>query len=301
MKPKLLLFFSAVLVVTCSSCSQENPTAYAAAPATKAEVSSESKQQARAALDDDFVASGPVTVENQVDLAALREGVIARIDVDAGRNVRQGELLGELDDRQISADVEASAARVRSIAANLKNWEAETKVLLADRQRAEKMWEANLITKQDLDHAVYKQEADVYEVQRESESLKNAQATERSLELEREKTQIRAPFDGIVARRYIHVGQKVAVGDRLFWITATAPLRIRFTVPERLLNKIHDHQEVSVTAAELPGGDHRARIVFVSPVVDPASGTLDVVAELVGSAGELRPGMQANVRFPIRP
>ena len=301
MKPKLLLFFSAVLVVTCSSCSQENPTAYAAAPATKAEVSSESKQQTRAALDDDFVASGPVTVENQVDLAALREGVIARIDVDAGRNVRQGELLGELDDRQISADVEASAARVRSIAANLKNWEAETKVLLADRQRAEKMWEANLITKQDLDHAVYKQEADVYEVQRESESLKNAQATERSLELEREKTQIRAPFDGIVARRYIHVGQKVAVGDRLFWITATAPLRIRFTVPERLLNKIHDHQEVSVTAAELPGGDHRARIVFVSPVVDPASATLDVVAELVGSPGELRPGMQANVRFPIRP
>ena len=301
MKPKLLLFFSAVLVVTCSSCSQENPTAYAAAPATKAEVSSESKQQARAALDDDFVASGPVTVENQVDLAALREGVIARIDVDAGRNVRQSELLGELDDRQISADVEASAARVRSIAANLKNWEAETKVLLADRQRAEKMWEANLITKQDLDHAVYKQEADVYEVQRESESLKNAQATERSLELEREKTQIRAPFDGIVARRYIHVGQKVAVGDRLFWITATAPLRIRFTVPERLLNKIHDHQEVSVTAAELPGGDHRARIVFVSPVVDPASATLDVVAELVGSPGELRPGMQANVRFPIRP
>ena len=301
MKPKLLLFFSAVLVVTCSSCSQENPTAYAAAPATKAEVSSESKQQARAALDDDFVASGPVTVENQVDLAALREGVIARIDVDAGRNVRQGELLGELDDRQISADVEASAAKVRSIAANLKNWEAETKVLLADRQRAEKMWEANLITKQDLDHAVYKQEADVYEVQRESESLKNAQATERSLELEREKTQIRAPFDGIVARRYIHVGQKVAVGDRLFWITATAPLRIRFTVPERLLNKIHDHQEVSVTAAELPGGDHRARIVFVSPVVDPASATLDVVAELVGSPGELRPGMQANVRFPIRP
>ena len=80
-----------------------------------------------------------------------------------------------------------------------------------------------------------------------------------------------------------------------------APLRIRFTVPERLLNKIHDDQEVSVTAAELPGGDHRARIVFVSPVVDPASGTLDVVAELVGSPGELRPGMQANVRFPIRP
>ena len=67
--------------------------------------------------------------------------------------------------------------------------------------------------------------------------LTNAQAAERSLELEKEKTRITAPFDGIVARRYVRVGQKVAISDRLFWVTAVAPLEVKFTLPERFLGK----------------------------------------------------------------
>ena len=298
MKPNLLLF-SAVLILANVSCSRDR-TAYAASPIPTTSQSTVVQEKNNVAQDN-FVASGPLIVENQVDVCALREGVIAAISTDAGRFVHTGDLLAHLDDRQISADVEAASARVRSIAANLKNWEAETKVFLADRQRTEKMWEANLITKQDLDHAVYKQEADVYEVQRESESLKNAQATERSLELEKEKTEIKAPFDGLIARRYIRMGQKVAVGDRLFWLTATSPLRVRFTVPQSLIDRVRAGQQVIVAAAELAGTGHAAKIVFVSPVVDPASGTIDVVAELVGPPRELRPGMQSNVRIPLRP
>jgi RND family efflux transporter MFP subunit len=252
--------------------------------------------QAKAELQ--FVATGPLVVENQIDVASLREGVVAQIAADTGTYVRKGDALAQLDDRQISADVEASAAKVRSIAANLKNWEAETKVLLADRERAEKMWTAQLITKQDLDHAVYKQEADVYEVQREREALKNAEETLRSLELEKEKTRIVAPFDGVVARRYVHMGQRVAVGERLFWVSATAPLRVRFTVPEKMVGQIRAGEQVQVAAAELVTPEYPGKIVSVSPVVDPASGTLDVVAEVNGPSPLLRPGMQASVRLP---
>jgi len=49
----------------------------------------------------------------------------------------RGQVLAKLDDRQISSDVEGAAAKVRSIEANLKNWEAETNVLRSDRSRAE--------------------------------------------------------------------------------------------------------------------------------------------------------------------
>ena len=129
--------------------------------------------------------------------------------------MRKGQLLAKLDDRQIAADVEAAAARVRSIEANLKNWQAETKVLQADRARAEKLYAAQVIPKEQLEHVQYKEEADEFEVQREAESLNNARAVHQSLELEREKTSVVAPFDGIVARRYVRVGQKVATGDRL--------------------------------------------------------------------------------------
>ena len=171
-----------------------------------------------------FVATGPVVVENQLDVVALREGIIAAIFAEPGSHVGRGALLAQLDDRQISADLEAATAKTRSIEANLKNWQAEIKVLKADLSRAEKLYAAQVIPQEEVEHARYKEQADEFEEQRETENLNNARATQKSLALEKEKTRITAPFDGLVARRYVRLGQKVAVGDRLFWVTAMGPL-----------------------------------------------------------------------------
>ena len=249
--------------------------------------------------EDFFAASGPIVVENQVDVQAQREGIVAKVNVDAGTMVRKGQLLGTLDDRQITADKEAADAKVRSAAADLKGWEGEVKVLKADRDRAEKMWEAQLITQQALEHARFKVEADESEVERARENLLNAQATARSLALELGKTRIQAPFSGVVARRYVRAGQHVAIGDRLFWVTAVGPLRVKFTLPERFLGSVKKGDELSVTSAADDQQKHTAKVLQVSPVVDPSSGTIEVLAEVLGAAADLRPGMTANVRVPI--
>ena len=175
--------------------------------------------------------------------------------------VRKGQLLARLDDRQISADLDAASAKTRSIQANLKNWEAETKVLESDLTRAQKLWEAGVFTKETLEHAQYKVEADKFEISRETELLTNAQATERSLELEKEKTRIIAPFDGIVARRYVRVGQKVGISDRLFWVTAVSPLEVKFTLPERFLGKVKNGQTVTVELADGSSAVHHTAAV----------------------------------------
>ena len=230
----------AILVLGFSGCSGSRQTAVVAA----APVHGETAQPSSVAKESVFVASGPVVVENQVDVAALREGLVVSILAQPGTLAHKGQILAKLDDRQISADVEAAAAKVRSIEANLKNWQAETNVLRADRARAEKLYAAQVIPKEELEHVQFKEESDEYEVQREAESLNNAKAVLKSLELEREKTNIVAPFDGIVARRYVRVGQKVSAGDRLFWVTAIAPLQVKFTLPERLLWAVKKGQEV---------------------------------------------------------
>lgn len=248
--------------------------------------------------DSAFVASGPVVVENQVDVAALREGVVVSILAEPNTHVRKGQLLAQLDDRQISADLDAASAKTRSIQADLKNWEAETKVLESDLTRAQKLWEAGVFTKETLEHAQYKVEADKFEISRQTELLTNAQANERSLALEKEKTRITAPFDGIVARRYVRVGQKVGISDRLFWVTAVAPLEVKFTLPERFLGKLKNGQTVIV---DLPDGSsaihHIAAVTQISPVVDPASGTIEVLARLQGQVSDLRPGMLTTIRL----
>lgn len=285
-----------ILALSLSGCNASPDASVAAA----APVPGTTTPAANPPKDNVFLASGPLVVENQIDVVALREGSVVSILAEPGTPVQPGQLLAKLDDRQISADVEAAAARVRSTEADLKNWQAETKVLQADRSRAEKLYAAQVLPKEELEHVQYKEEADEYQVQREAEDLNNAKAVEHSLELEREKTSIVAPFGGIVARRYVRAGQKVSVGDRLFWVTALAPLQVKFTLPERLIGTIKKGQTVSVTSADAsPATAHAARVIDVSPVVDPSSGTIEVVAQIDGSAPDLRPGMLANIRIDL--
>jgi RND family efflux transporter MFP subunit len=212
--------------------------------------------------------------------------------------VAKGQILAQLDDRQVAADLEAARAKTRSTSADLHNWESEAKVLDVDLRRAEKLWDAGVISKEQVEHARYKAESDHWDVERVQQMLVNAQASEHSLEQELEKTRVRAPFDGVVARRYVRAGQKVALGERLFWVSAESPLRIRVTLPEALIGRIHKGQEFEITSADVESDRRLARVIEISPVVDPGSGTIETLCELVGPAGKWRPGMTAQLRVP---
>lgn len=285
--------------VACTSSTASPPSTVSAAEATPAPTEINPATSAR---ETEFLASGPLIVENQVDVAAQRDGVVAKILVEAGARVSKGQLLANLDDRQVSADLEAARDKTRSTENDLKNWQAEAKTLDVDYQRALKMWEAQIISKEQLEHAQYKAESDQWDVKRVSELLANSKDSERSLELELEKTRITAPFDGVVARRYIRAGQTVAKSDRLFWVTATAPLRIRVTLPEKYLGRIKPGALVAITAGEDSSHEkYRAKVIEVSPVVDPASDSIEILGELTGDISGLRPGMRADVHLPAIP
>ncbi len=205
--------------------------------------------------------------------------------------------MAQLDDRQVNANLEAARAKTRSIENDLKNWQAEAEVIKSDYVRAQKAWKEGLIPEEQLEHAKYKAESEGWDIKRVTELLNNARQEERSLELEMEKNRILAPFDCLVARRYAHEGQSVARGERLFWVTEEAPLLLRFTLPEKFLGRVKIGQTLPLTSPDVPQETHTARIKEVSPVVDPSSGTVDVLVELQGPRGELRPGMTASVRL----
>ena len=247
--------------------------------------------------DTSINVSGPIIVEHQVEVAAQRDGVLQKIFFDAPARVKAGTLLAKLDDRQLTANLEAARAKSRSVAADLKNWEAEAEVLKADYGRAQRLWDSGLISEEQLQHAKYKAESDQWDIQRVKEMLNTAHQDERSLELELEKTTVNAPFNGLIARRYVREGQNVTKGERLFWVTAEAPLLLRFTLPEKVFGHLHPGQSVNVTSEDVPGEKHVARVKEISPVIDPSSGTFEVLVELTGDRGSLRPGMTANVHL----
>jgi RND family efflux transporter MFP subunit len=285
----LVVLLGAALLL--GGCDRSQPVA------TAANAASTPKEPVRPvpAAPKEYVTSGPLVVENQVDVAAQREGVVAKLVADVGTAVHRGDLLGELDNRQLLADIDGAESRVRSAQFQIQHFAAEIKVKQTDLDRDEAMYKADLITTQQLEHSRYAVESEKFEEQREREYLKSAQDTLRSLQLEFDKTRITAPFDGIVARRYVRVGQKIAVNDRLFWVTAMAPLNVRFTVPQEFTGKLHAGDEVSIASPANPDHSHAARITSVSPVVDPASGTLEVQAQVPGKSPDLVPGMTVNI------
>lgn len=276
----------------CGSAASDAPAVTNAAappPASKSPAPAEP-------ADIRLTVSGPIIVEHQLDVTAQHEGVLAKILFDAPARVKAGTVLARMDDRQISASLEAARAKSRSIVADLKNWEADEEVLKADYGRAQHLWDLGLISEEQLQHAKYKVESDHWDIKRVQETLNTAHEEERSLELELEKMSITAPFDGLIARRYVREGQSVSKGDRLFWVTEESPLLMRFTLPERFFGRVRSAQQFEITSPDVPSEKHLARIMEISPVVDPASGTFEVLVQLVGARGSLRPGMTANIQ-----
>ena len=294
---ELIAIGAVLLVVGCGDSKSETSAsanvkpvpAVPAAPAPAAPPPPE-------AADTAVVVSGPIIVEHQVEITAQREGLIDKIFLDAPARVKAGAILAHMDDRQLNASLEAARAKSRSIEADLKNWEAEAEVLKADYVRQQHLWDLGLTSEEQLQHAKYKAESDRWDIQRVKETLNTSRQEERLLELELEKTKITAPFAGLIARRYVREGQSVAKGERLFWVTAEAPLEMRFTLAEKFFGRIHHGQQFEVTSTDIPGEKHLARVKEISPVVDPSSGTFEVLVELLGDRGSLRPGMTASLR-----
>lgn len=287
----ILLPIGICFALFASGCSSDRPATVIAAAATPVTT----QPAARPERSDAYQASGPLVVENQVDVAAQREGVVAKILVDVGASVRKGQLLAQMDDRQLAAQRDSAVAKAAAVEQDAQNWETEIKLVESDLARDEQLYKYQLITLQQLEHSRYKLIGAKQQREREVQSTNEARATAKALQLELEKTRIVAPFDGVVARRYVRTGQKVALSDRLFWVTATSPLTVRFTLPQEFVAKVRVGDEITVGASFGSATRHPARITHVSPVVDPSSGTIEIQAQVSGPPGELRPGMTVNI------
>jgi membrane fusion protein, multidrug efflux system len=290
---------AAVVAVGCDSSPQRSGNVtVAAAPTTAQPVAETASRPAPAAEKDALVVSGPVTMEQQLDVVALRPGVLTLLNVDVDSMVRSGQLLAQLDDRQLAADRNAASYKATSLEADLKNWQAEVEVRRADLRRAQELRKGGINTQEALDHAQYDLNATEFEVERQRAEMESARAALKSLDLEMEKTRIVAPFDGQVSQRYVRMGQYIHTGDRLFQVTGNSPLEVRFTLPAREGVALRVGSQVTVASAADFRVSAPAAVTHMSPVVDPGSGTIEVTAVLSRKLPGLLPGMVASVRVP---
>jgi RND family efflux transporter MFP subunit len=280
-----------------ASCSQspapQNPPAAspstAAKPATTAPAESSDSQDILSVL----------SVEHEVDLLAQREGTVMQIVRDEGSRVRRGEILAQMDDRSLAAEMEKAKADLHVAEQNVKYNEAEVRAKEAAYRRQQELRKLGLSSDAELENAEFQAKGAAYDLQSWHAVVDRNKAAVRVTELELGKTQVRAPFEGVVARRYIRQGQNVMKDEKCFRVSQLSPLRVQFQVSETSGRKPQPGDEVKVALLSDSGQVYTARISRVSPMVDPASGSYDLTAQLVGpDLSTLRPGMAVRVLWP---
>jgi RND family efflux transporter MFP subunit len=244
-----------------------------------------------------FTTSGPLVAEQQADISAEREGRIVSIMARIGDRVQKGQVLALLDDRVLRSACESQKARIASAQAQIREWEAEQRMAEADLRRANSMRAEKIISEESWEHAKYRVDETIAEVARHRNDAETAEADLKTADLQLEQSRIVAPFAGVVGRSSVRLSQEVKKDDVLFWITAEAPLQVLFTVPETAMAAFTVGKPLQLTTAAYPGLLQTGRIARVSPVVDPASGSIQVVGSIAHPASALKPGMSMQVRL----
>jgi membrane fusion protein (multidrug efflux system) len=191
--------------------------------------------------------------------------VVMTIHAEVGDAVKRGQLLATLDDADVQIQLEAARAALDEANANFA--------------RVELMREKEVVPQSEYDAAIY--------------AKRYAEAELKRTELDLSRTRIKAPFSGVVSRRYIRERELIEGSTPLFRITAMAPLRARLLVPETRATAFLAGAPVRITDAH--GEIATARVLVVSPTVDPGSGTREVIIELSEPNG-FRPGAAVLIK-----
>ncbi len=195
------------------------------------------------------------------------DGVVEEIAFEEGRAVVAGDVLLRIDESKLKASQQEAEANFRLREADLK--------------RSDSLLKSRAISSQEHD-----QVRSAFEV---------AKATLKRAERELLEARIVAPFDGIMDARLVSPGQFVSRGDRLSTLVSVDPLKLEFAIPERYAAMVREGLRVDFSVTAYPSRRFQGEIYFVSPLVDEATRTLNVRANVANKDNTLKAGMFANL------
>jgi len=229
--------------------------------------------------------SGNLRGDRETDLAANATGRVLSTAVERGQRVVPGQVIATLDVRAAAlseAEAKAQAASAR----------AQQQQAASECERYERLKQKAAIT--DLEYQQKMTQCLTLPLSAEAASARAALAAQNVGD-----GVIRAPFAGVVAERFIEVGQFVRQDTRVASIVSLDPVRVRLAVPEADVPNVREGGEVTFVVAAYPEQRFSGTIRFVSGVV--RSTTRDLIVEAVVPNKErlLMPGMFADVELTV--
>lgn len=212
--------------------------------------------------------SGSLASPEDATLGAEVEGKVVELLADLGDPVSKGQVLARINPDQylfLKTQAETALAQAES---NLK--------------RAEELAKQNIVSASALD-----------------EARTNAARALADADLAKKRyrdTEVRAPFPGAIAKRLVSTGEYLKVGQPVFQLVMTNPLKLSGEVPERYLGAVKAGSAVSLALDAFPGRSFEGRVTRVAPAVNPQSRSFTVEARVQNPKGLLKPGVFASAR-----
>ncbi len=212
--------------------------------------------------------TGDVLPTQQANIYSKVNGNLERIHVDMGMAVRKGQLLALIDTTELSQQYQQASATSK----NAQLVFERTKELAAQ----------NLVAKQDLDNA--------------DAAMKVALANEDNARTRLEYARIRAPFAGIITRRYLDPGANVTSNTTtLFTLMDLDAMKVIVSVLEKDIPSVKAGIKASVGVDAFPGRQFNGAITRLSEAVDLSTRTMAVQIDIPNGDHMLKPGMFAAV------
>ncbi len=217
----------------------------------------------RADIYATYHATATIASDADAPVVARIPGEIVELLVEEGDAVVEGQVLARLDGERLRLEMLAAKANLE---------QARTEYA-----RNVDLHSRGLISASMFDSLQYDLEA--------------LEATYELTRLNFEYAKIRAPISGVVASREVKPGQHLSINDVAFRITDTSELIAYLQIPQAELPKFAAGHSASIEVASMPGVNHPATIVRISPTIDTRNGTFRATAIIDNTAGNLAPGM----------
>jgi membrane fusion protein (multidrug efflux system) len=225
--------------------------------------------------------SGTVTSPHVSQISTSVEGLVSAVHYDDGAQVKEGDLLLELDAEMEQAAYDQAAAQAVQAAAEVKDAERRLRI-------------AESLAKRDYGpkNEVEARQAEV-EIDKATQESFLAEQKRRAAILARHK--LPAPYDGVISKRMAEVGQWVRPGTAVFELVAMRDFRVDVPIPQDYYARLRQGADVSIEIDALPGEAIPAKIGALIPVSDPDARTFTLRVLPDRHDIPITPGMSARV------
>ncbi|WP_407926523.1 efflux RND transporter periplasmic adaptor subunit [Aquipseudomonas ullengensis] len=224
-------------------------------------------QPERTLVRDELVTFGSLRSDESVMIRPEIEGRVASLHFREGEAVKGGELLVSLDDSITRAELA----------------QAQANLDLAEKsyQRTQMLFKRGASNAQAQDEAQSQQQA-----ARASLALAQARL---------DKTQVRAPYDGVLGLRQVSIGDYLSAGQDMVNLEVLDPLKVDFRIPQKAVSQVGVGQVIELSLDAYPGERFKGTIIALNPRLDEVGRSQAIRAQIGNSDHRLKPGQFVKV------